>query len=118
MIVYVDTRTVDVGVVVRIEVGFWGKDTRDGDKGDDEDGVRNTGGPPLEVMLTSCYRAKGWAKDWDVNKTSQSVVSLKTTQQQVVVEVPIEVKRWKVRRQRRDGWVSTHTVAGEIPAND
>ena len=67
---YVDTRTVDVGVVVGVEVGFWGKDTRDGDKGDDEDGVRDAGGPPLEVVLTSCYRAKGGTEDWYVYKTS------------------------------------------------
>ena len=78
----------------------------------------DAGSAPLKVMLTSCDGAEGWAKYWDVDKTSQSVVSLETTQQQVVVEVPIKVKRWKVRRQWRDSRVGTHTVAGEIPAND
>ena len=115
---YVDTRTVNVGVVVRVEIRFGGEDAGDSDEGDDEDWVRDAGSTPLKVMLTSCDGAEGWTKDWDVDKTPQSVVSLETTQQQVVVEVSIKVKRWKVRRQRRDGWVGTHTVAGKIPAND
>ena len=72
----------------------------------------DAGSPPLEIMLTSCYRAEGRTKDWDVYKTSQGVVSLETTQQQVVVEVSIKVKRGKVRRQWRDGWMTAHTVAG------
>ena len=112
MIVYVDTRTVNVGVVVGVEVGFGGEDARDGDEGDDENGVRDACSSPLEVVLTSCYGAEGGAKDWDVDETSQGVVSLETTQQQVVVEIPIEIKRGKVRRQWRDGWVTAHTVAG------
>ena len=112
MIVYIDTRTVNVGVVVGVEVGFWGEDAGDGDEGDDENGVRDTGGSPLEVMLTSCYGAEGGAKDWDMYETSQGVVSLETTQQQIVVEVSIEVKRGEVRRQWRDGWMTAHTVAG------
>ena len=66
---YVDTRTVDIGVVVRIKVGFWGKDARDGDKGDDEDWVRDAGCSPLEVVLTSCYGAEGGTEDRDVDKT-------------------------------------------------
>ena len=118
VIVYVDTRTVNIGVIVGIEIRFGGEDAGDSDEGDDEDWVGDAGSVPLKVMLTSCNRAEGWTKDWDVDETSQSVVSLETTQQQVVVEVPIKVKGWKVRRQRRDGWVGTHTVAGEIPAND
>ena len=118
VIVYIDTRTVNVGVIVGVEVGFRGEDARDGDKGDDEDGVRDTGDSPLEVMLTSCYRAEGRAEYWDVDETSQGAVSLETTQQQVVVEIAIKIKRGKVRRQRRDGWVSTRTVAGKTPAND
>ena len=60
-------------------MGFWGKDTRDGDEGDDEDWVRDAGSAPLEMMLISCDGAEGWAKDWDVDKTSQSIVSLETT---------------------------------------
>ena len=59
MIVYIDTRTVDVGMIVGVEVGFGGKDTRDGNEGDDEDGVGDTGSSPPEVMLTSCYGAEG-----------------------------------------------------------
>ena len=112
VIVYVDTRTVDIGMVVRIEVRFGREDTGDSDEGDDEDGVGDAGSAPLKVMLTSCDGAEGWAKDWDVDETSQGVVSLETTQQQIVVEVSIEVKRREVRRQRRDGWVTAHTVAG------
>ena len=69
MVVYVDAGAMDVRMVVRIKVGFRGEDARDGDKGDDEDGVRDAGGSPLEVMLTSCYGAEGGAKDWDVYKT-------------------------------------------------
>ena len=69
-------------------------------------------------MLTSCYGAESGTEDWDVNKTSQDVASLETTQQQVVVEISIKIKRWEVRRQRRDGWMDTHTVAGKTPAND
>ena len=66
MIVYVNTRTMEVGVVVGIEVGFGGEDTGDSDEGDDEDGVRNAGSSPLEIMLTSGDGAEGWAKNWDV----------------------------------------------------
>ena len=80
VIVYVDTRTMDVGVIVRIKVGFRGEDARDGDKGDDEDGMRDACSSPLKVMLTSCYGAEGGAKDWDMNETSQGVVFLETTQ--------------------------------------
>ena len=98
MIVYVDTRTVNVGVVVRIEIRFRGEDAGDSDEGDDEDWMGDAGCAPLKVMLTSCDRVEGWSEDWDVNKTSQSIVSLETTQQQVVVEIPVKVKRWKVRR--------------------
>ena len=112
MIVYVDTRTVDVGVVVRVEVRFWGEYAGNSDEGDDEDWVGDAGSAPLKVMLTSCDRAEGWVKDWDVDKTSQGVVSLETTQQQIVVEVSIEVKRGEVRRQWRDGWMTAHTGAG------
>ena len=36
VIMYVDARTMDIGMVVRIEVGFGGEDARDGDKCDDE----------------------------------------------------------------------------------
>ena len=111
-IVYVDTRTVDVGMIVGVEVRFRGEDTRDGNEGDDEDWMGDAGSSPLKIMLTRCYRAEGRTKDWDVYKASQSVVSLETTQQQVVVEVSIEVKRREVRRQWRDGWMTAHTVAG------
>ena len=97
---YVDTRTVDVGMIVGVKVGFRGEDTRDGNEGDDEDRMGDAGSPPLEIMLTSCYRAEGGAKDWDVYKTSQGVVSLETTQQQVVVEIAIKIKRGEVRWQR------------------
>ena len=112
VVVYVNARTMNVGVIVRVEVGFRREDARDGDEGDDEDGMRDACSSPLEVMLTSCYGAEGWAKDWDMDETSQGVVSLETTQQQVVVEVTIKVKRGKVRRQWRDGWMTAHTVAG------
>ena len=98
MIVYVDTRTMNIGVVVRIEIRFGGEDAGDSDEGDDEDWVGDSSSAPLKVMLTSCDGVESGTKDWDVDKTSQSVVSLETTQQQVVVEVPIKVKRWKVRR--------------------
>ena len=74
--------------------------------------MRDACGSPLEVMLTSCYGAEGGAKDWDVDETSQGVVSLETTQQQIVVEILIKVKRREVRRQWRDGWMTAHTVAG------
>ena len=70
MVVYVDAGAMDVGVVVGVEVGFGGEDARDGDEGDDEDGMRDACGSPLEVVLTSCYGAEGGAKDWDVYKTS------------------------------------------------
>ena len=76
---YVDTRTVDIGVVVGIEVRFGGEDTGDSDEGDDEDWVGDAGSAPLKVMLTSCDRAEGWTKDGDMDETSQSVVSLETT---------------------------------------
>ena len=66
MIVYVDTRTMEVGVVVGIKVGFGREDTGDGDEGDDEDGVRNAGSSPLEIMLTSGDGVEGWVKDWDM----------------------------------------------------
>ena len=112
VIVYVNTRTVDVGVIVGVEVGFRGEDARDGDKGDDEDGVRDAGGSPLEVMLTSCYGAEGRTEYWDVDETSQGVVSLETTQQQIIVEISVKIKRGEVRRQWRDGWMTAHTVAG------
>ena len=39
VIVYIYARTMYVGMVVRVEVGFRGEDARDGDEGDDEDGV-------------------------------------------------------------------------------
>ena len=112
VVVYVDARTVDVGVIVRIKVRFGGEDARDGDEGDDDDGMRDACSSPLEVMLTSCYGAEGRAKDWDVDETSQGVVSLETTQQQIVVEISIKIKRREVRRQGRDGWMTAHTVAG------
>ena len=70
MIVYIDTHTVDVGMVVWIEIGFGREDTRDSDEGDDEDWVRDACGSPLEVMFTSCYRAEGWAEDWNIDKAS------------------------------------------------
>ena len=69
MIMYVDASAMDVGMVVGVKVGFRGEDARDGDKGNDEDGVGNAGCSPLEVMLTSCYRAEGGAEDRDVNET-------------------------------------------------
>ena len=37
VIVYVDARTMDVGMIVRVEVGFGGEDARDGNEGDNED---------------------------------------------------------------------------------
>ena len=37
MVVYVDTRTMNVGVIVRVEVRFGGEDAGDSDEGDDED---------------------------------------------------------------------------------
>ena len=66
MVMYVDTRTMDVGMIVGVEIGFRGEDTRDGDKGDDEDGMRDAGCSPLEVMFTSCYGAEGRTEDWDM----------------------------------------------------
>ena len=67
--VYVDAGAMDVGVVVRVEVGFRREDARDGDKGDDEDGMRDAGCSPLEVVLTSCYGAEGGTEDRDVDET-------------------------------------------------
>ena len=51
---YVDTQTMDVQVIVGVEVQFWGKDARDSNEGDDKDGVRYSGCSPLNVVLTSC----------------------------------------------------------------
>ena len=69
MVVYIDTRAMDVRMIVRIEVGFGGEDTGDGDEGEDEDRVRYSCSSPLKVMLTGSDGAKSGAKDRDVNKT-------------------------------------------------
>ena len=114
MIVYVDTRTVEVGVVVGVEVGFRREDAGDGDEGDDDDGVRNAGSSPLEIMLTSGNGTEGGTEDWDVYQAPKSVVPLETTQQQLIVEVSIKVNGGEVRWQRGDGGVGTHTVAGRF----
>ena len=68
MVVYVDTCAMDVRMIVRVKVGFWGKDTRNGNEGDDENGVRYSSGSPLKVMLTGSDAAKGGAEDGDVNE--------------------------------------------------
>ena len=69
MVVYIDTRAMDVQVIVRIEVGFGSEDTGDGNEGEDEDRVRYSCSSPLEVMLTGGDRAKSGSKDRDMNKT-------------------------------------------------
>ena len=40
MVVYIDTRAMDVRMIVRVEVRFGGKDAGDGDEGEDENWVR------------------------------------------------------------------------------
>ena len=60
----------NVRVVVGIEVGFGGEDAGDGDKSNDEDWVRYSCCPPLEVMLTSCEGAEGGSGDWDVDEAA------------------------------------------------
>ena len=69
MIVYIDTRAMDVRVVVWVEVGFGGKDTGDSDEGDDENWVRYSCSSPLEVVLTGSNGAKSGAEDRDMYKT-------------------------------------------------
>ena len=114
MIMYVDTSTMEVGVIVRVEVGFGREDAGDGDEGDDDDGVRNAGSSPLEIMLTIGNGTEGWTEDWDVYQAPKSVVPLETTQQQIIVEVSIKVNGREVRWQRGDGGMGTHTVAGKF----
>ena len=70
MVVYINTQAMDVGVVVGVEVGFGSKDTRDGDEGDDEDWVRYSCCPPLEIVFTSCKGAEGGSGYWDVYETA------------------------------------------------
>ena len=49
-------------------------------------------------------------------------ILLKTSNQEVILEVLVEVKRGAGKREtivsRRDEGGTTHTVAGNIPAND
>ena len=69
MVVYIDTRAMDVRMIVRVEIRFGGKDTGDGDEGENEDWVRYSCSSPLEVVLTGSDGAKSRAKDRDVNET-------------------------------------------------
>ena len=63
---YIDTRAMDVRVVVGIKIGFRGEDAGDGDESDDENWVRYSCSSPLEVMLTGSDGAKSGAEDRDV----------------------------------------------------
>ena len=69
MIVYVDTRAMDIRVIVGIEVRFGGEDAGDGDESDDENWVRYSCSSPLEVVLTGSNGAKSGTEDRDVYKT-------------------------------------------------
>ena len=57
-----------------------------------------------------------------MNALFLGLILLKTSNQEVILEVLIEVKGGTGRREtivsRRDERGTTHTVAGDIPAND
>ena len=83
----------------------------DGKKDGDDWGVFKTVWVPIKVMVTGSDGVEGGAKGGNMNQISNRPVLLKTPENIIVRLVSMQVN-WD------DGSGSTHTVAGNSPAND
>ena len=73
---------------------------------------------PLEEVLTSGKVGKGRTIHGDVYKGTYRPINLIASDYQIIREVVVGFKRNVERGGDAEGVVMTHTVAGQIPAND
>ena len=92
-------------MVIKIVGGVYGK--KDGDDG----GLLKTVWVPIKVVVTGSDGVEGGAKGGDMNQIPNRPILLETPENIIVRLVSMQVD-WD------DGSGSTHTVAGNSPAND
>ena len=92
---------------------------RTSDEADRDNWKRVSSYSPLKVMLSCGELVKGVSRDTKMNETIERPVLLKAPQQVIIVEMSGVINRGSGNQQsfvRIRG--VTHTVAGEIPANN
>src|SRR5579864_3873459 len=92
---------------------------RTGNEADRDDWKRVSSYSPLKVMLSCSELVKGVSWNTKMNETIQRPILLETSQQVIVVDVSGVIDGGSGNRQGvKSVRGTTHTVAGEIPAND